>query len=561
MQVTDVPPEVEGKLRVPTERTLRAMSRLRRLGANELRPRPAQHLHSVYVDTEDLDLARRGVALRLRRHRGAWEVTAKWSGTIDGALHRRPELTLELAKPPDLPFFLPDGPLSLYLSALILGRPLHPILVCDTHRRLLNVVPVDAPESTQPIAEIALDRVKLAAPSGSEGNPIDTYCEVEIEQREGTTEDIVTITDQLRSQFVLTPSDTSKFTYGMHRLYGEDVLRFPPTPPLTGNESAAVALRRIIAVQLEQLRRSDPGTRLGRDADALHEMRVAVRRMRAAFRNFETGVGVRARTHLRRELGWLGRVLGAVRDLDVQLENLQRHGSTLPGTYRAGLDPFRRHLEGLRADRRASLLSALDSPRYVRLLVRLEMFTSSKPPRQKAGTAGQEPIARQGATLVKQAFKHLRKAGKESDAIVAPEQLHNLRLRSKRARYLLEFLADLTGKPGRRLTKRLTRVQDVLGVINDSVVSAALVCQYLDESVTKTAASTTLALQEVAQAGLRHSAASRKDFQKAWKLLMSKRRSDDLSAVIKRLKKSVIRPSQQARRLRTMPSSEGDGIE
>jgi inorganic triphosphatase YgiF len=543
MKATDVPPEVEGKLRVPDERTLRTIARLRTLGEHSLYPRPTQRLHSVYVDTEELDLARRGVALRLRRHRRAWEATAKWSGKVDGAVHRRPELTLELAKPPDLPFFLPDGPLSLYLNALVLGRPLHPVLTCDTLRRLLNVLPADADESSQPIAEIALDRVKLVAPNTKGGHPIDTYCEVEIEQREGTADDIVTLTEQLRSKFDLTPSDTSKFAYGMHRLYDEDVLRLSRPAVLAGNDSNATALRRVIAAQLEQLRENDPGTRLGRDPEALHDMRVAIRRMRAALRVFQGGAATRVRAQLRNELRWLGRVLGAVRDLDVQLENLERHGSALPGTYRKGLEPFRRHLESLRADRRASLLSALDSPRYVRLLVRLEAFAASKPARSP-GSAEKEPLGREGATLVEKAFKHLYAAGKETGPIVAPERLHNLRLRAKRARYLLEFLADITGKPGRKLAKRLIRVQDLLGVTSDSVVAATLVCQYLDESATKTAASTNLALQEVAQAGLRHSEASRKDFEKAWKRLVSKRGSDNLATVIKRLKKSVDRPSQ-----------------
>jgi inorganic triphosphatase YgiF len=542
MQVTDVPPEVEGKLRVTDERTLRAIARLRSLGQHPLHPRPSQHLHSVYVDTEDLDLARRGVALRLRRHRGAWEATAKWSGSVDGAVHRRPELTLELAKPPDLPFFLPDGPLSLYLNALVLGRPLHPILVCDTLRRLLNVFPVAAAESSQPVAEIALDRVKITAPNEKGEQPIDTYREVEIEQREGSAEDVVALTEQLRAKFDLSPSDTSKFAYGMHRLYDESILRLSPPPALTGNDSVAVALRRVIAAQLERLRENDPGTRLGRDPEALHDMRVAIRRMRAALRAFKGGAAARVRTHLRSELRWLGRILGAVRDLDVQLENLHRHGSALPATYRDGLEPFRRHLEDVRADRRANLLSALDSTRYIRLIVRLETFASSKPGRLPPDAA--QPLGKYGATLLKKAFKHLRNAGKEASPAVAPEKLHNLRLRAKRARYLLEFLADITGKPGRRLSKRLIRVQDLLGVINDSVVAADLICQYLDESVTKTAASTNLALQEVAQGGLRHSEASRKDFQKAWKRLTSKRGSDDLAAVIKRLKKSVVGPSQ-----------------
>jgi CHAD domain-containing protein len=445
---------------------------------------------------------------------------------------------LELADPPDLPFFLSDGPLSLYLNAIVLGRPLHPVLICETLRRLLNVLPVDAGESSQPIAEIALDRVKLVAPSTQGDQPIDTYCEVEIEQREGSAESVITLTDQLRSQFGLPPSDTSKFAYGMRHLYGEEVLCLRPARALTSKDSTAAALRHVIAAQLEELRENDPGTRLGRDPEALHDMRVAIRRMRAALRVLESGAGTRVRTHLRSELRWLGRVLGAVRDLDVQLENLQRHGSSLPGTYREALEPFRRHLQDLRADRRANLLSALDSPRYVRLLVRLEAFAASKPTRLRGKAAADyQPLGKDAAVLVERAFRHLRVAGKETGATVAPEQLHNLRLRTKRARYLLGFLADITGKPGRRLTKRLIRVQDLLGVISDSVVSASLVCHYLDECVTKTAASTNLALQEVAQASLRHSEASRQDFPKAWKRLISKRGSGDLAAVVKRLKR------------------------
>lgn len=544
MQATDVPPEVEGKLHVPSARTLHAIARMDTLGEHPLHPRPTQRLHSVYVDTDGFDLARRGIALRLRRHRGAWEATAKWSGKVDGAVHRRPELNLELAKPPEFPFFLPDGPLSLYLNALVLGRPLHPVLICDILRRLLNVLPAGDAASSQPIAEIALDRVKLLAPGADGGQPIDTYCEVEVEQREGTAEDVARFTDQLRAEFNLVPSDTSKFAHGMRRLYDESVLRLNPVPALTGNDSTAVALRRVVADQLEQLRKNDPGTRLGRDPEALHDMRVAIRRMRAALRVFEDGAATRVRTYLRKELRWLGKVLGDVRDLDVQLENLQRHGSTLPAAYRNGLQPFRQHLDALRVDRRANLLSALDSPRYIRLLVRLEIFAASKPvaPRNKARQ--QKPLGKRGASLVKKAFKHLRAAGSQTDAVVAPEQLHNMRLRAKRARYLLEFLRDITGKPGRRLAKRLVRVQDLLGAINDSVVATGLICQYLDESATKTAASTNLALQEVAQAGLRHSEASRKAFEKAWKRLISKRSSNDLTAVIRRLKKSIDKPGK-----------------
>ncbi len=82
-------------------------------------------------------------------------------------------------------------------------------------------------------------------------------------------------------------------------------------------ELAFAVLRRQLAV----LRDKEPGTRLGEDVEELHDMRVATRRLRAALALFAGVLPVRAQT-FRQELGWLAGVLGAVRDLDVQLEGL-----------------------------------------------------------------------------------------------------------------------------------------------------------------------------------------------------------------------------------------------
>ena len=80
---------------------------------------------------------------------------------------------------------------------------------------------------------------------------------------------------------------------------------------------AFAVLRRQLAV----VRAKEPGTRLGEDPEELHDMRVATRRLRAALSLFEAVLPVRAQV-FREELGWLARLLGSVRDLDVQLEGL-----------------------------------------------------------------------------------------------------------------------------------------------------------------------------------------------------------------------------------------------
>ena len=128
--------------------------------------------------------------------------------------------------------------------------------------------------------------------------------------------------DQLRSSCGLQPAGLSKFEAGLLAL-GQDI---PGSPDLgstvvsedsTIGELAYAVLRRQLAV----LRDKEPGTRLGEDIEELHDMRVATRRLRAALALFSNVLPVRAQT-FREELGWLAAVLGAVRDLDVQIEGL-----------------------------------------------------------------------------------------------------------------------------------------------------------------------------------------------------------------------------------------------
>src|SRR6202012_490944 len=95
----------------------------------------------------------------------------------------------------------------------------------------------------------------------------------------------------------------------------------------TRGDVAFAALRRQLAV----VRDKEPGTRLGEDPEELHDMRVATRRLRAALALFGGGLAVRAQG-FREDLGWLGRLLGAVRDRDVQLDGLRGAAPTAIGT-------------------------------------------------------------------------------------------------------------------------------------------------------------------------------------------------------------------------------------
>src|ERR1700690_4387605 len=144
MTADRIPTEIEVKLEAASAEILRHVAQLRVLGPYRLRPRRAARLHSVYLDTRGLALARAGIALRVRRAGRVWEATAKWRGRVAGSMHERPELTVARPGGPPVPFILPDGPLRTQLTAVVLGRRLAPILVTDIRRSLRDLLPAIA---------------------------------------------------------------------------------------------------------------------------------------------------------------------------------------------------------------------------------------------------------------------------------------------------------------------------------------------------------------------------------------------------------------------------------
>ncbi len=214
-----IPQEIEAKLLVPRAGVLQAIARLKRLGPYRLRPRRTARLHTIYLDTPEFTLACCRTAVRLRRHGTRWEASVKWEGQGDGVVHARPELTVQLAAPPSLPFTLPPGPLADQLAKLVAEQPLTPILISDVRRQRFAVFSTQQAEDNA-LAELALDEVHLRAPD-PHTSPVATYWEVEIElETTGAEQDLRTFVGLLRQRFSLTPSDGGKFHRGLALLYG-----------------------------------------------------------------------------------------------------------------------------------------------------------------------------------------------------------------------------------------------------------------------------------------------------------------------------------------------------
>ncbi len=528
--------EVEAKLLVPNATDLRVIARLRSLGPYRLRRRGTVQLHSTYFDTQDFALARRAVALRVRRAAGHWEATAKTAGRVVGDIHERPEWTVALPGPPASPFVLPPGPLQTHLAALVAGRALQPVLITEIRRQLVDVLPAGAGDDAPALAELALDQVTLRDPAGA--SPASAYDEIEIERRAGRRGDLQELVRRLRERATLLPSPESKLGRGLAAFYPPHRLR-PVTPqPLQPADTVAAAARKIARFHLEQLRVHDPGSRLGTDPEELHDMRVATRRLRALVRAFPEAFPISVRFAFADELRWLAQTLGAVRDLDVQLGNLQQFAQTAPPAHRTALDPYRTYLECNRAVKRKEMLAVLDSRRYDRLLLRLERFAEARTGPTSAASA-HDAVALIGRRRVRKAFRRLIERGGEIEATPAPEDLHALRIRAKRFRYLLEFLRDLIEKPGRRLVKRLVRLQDLLGAHHDAVVAAEFVRAYADGHAAELTPSHLLALGALVGNDLRAADHACVAFQRTWQRFGGKKTRAEFDRVLRTLKQAT----------------------
>jgi len=233
--------------------------------------------------------------------------------------------------------------------------------------------------------------------------------------------------------------------------------------------------------RLQALLAHEPGTRTGQDIEDLHQMRVAVRRMRATLKAAQPLLDTAWADDLRAELGWLGGALGPVRDLDVLLLRLHREIAGLPTAEQSAGGVLLDALERERTTARAAMLDALTTPRYFALLERLADTVRAPLPAPAPGDAAEPALV----DLVRAEARKLRRAVARAGDDPADEVLHALRIRGKRVRYTGELVApSLRGTPAGTSVKRLltatTALQEVLGDHQDACVAEQRIRELLD---------------------------------------------------------------------------------
>ncbi|MGH9092925.1 MAG: CHAD domain-containing protein, partial [Acidimicrobiales bacterium] len=348
--------------------------------------KPPRRLVDRYLDTADWRIARAGFVLRTRSRGRHDEVTLKDTRPAgpDG-LRRRLEVSEPLADG-GVEALGDGGPVARRLAAVAGRRPFRQVLEVRTRRR-----PYSLRVGDEEVAEVALDDTVIT--SGPGDQPV-RLRRVEVEVVPAWAKELEPMVGELQRSSGLQPATLSKFEAGLMAL-GIQVPGPPelgPTdvsPRSTLGDLALAVVRTHLAVLLAR----EPGTRLGEDIEELHDMRVASRRLRAAFDLFADALPVRAQA-MRGELRWVAGVLGRVRDLDVQIERLAEMEAWAPGGEgdRSPLAELRVLLEAQRAAARRDLVAALDSPRWERLVAGLVAMVQH-------GQRRRLPAARSAAAL------------------------------------------------------------------------------------------------------------------------------------------------------------------
>ncbi|MGC8723444.1 MAG: CHAD domain-containing protein [Acidobacteriota bacterium] len=233
----------------------------------------------------------------------------------------------------------------------------------------------------------------------------------------------------------------------------------------------AEAARKVVERQALLMERNSAGTRLDLDPEYLHDLRVATRRLRAALRLFGAVLGVRRAEALRCELRWIGGLLGGVRDLDVQLRDLEPFGERLGEAERV-LAVLRTELLVRRGPALEALRSALASRRYASLLRRLLALGSSPVPK-RLPAGGALPVLAAAPPLIQRAARRVFRVGRAVTPQSPPPELHRLRILFKRLRYTCEFFREAFPEVLPELIESMVRFQDCLGEHQDAVVAMA----------------------------------------------------------------------------------------
>jgi triphosphatase len=399
---------------------------------------------STYFDTAEHAVAKAGYSLRIRRTGKTRIQTIKADGPGAAGLFVRTEW--ERAVDGDLPVLDHTTPLPTVLGAA--ADAVAPLFEVKVERRKWAVV------EDETKIEVVLDRGEVVA--GQRSDPI---CEIELELILGDPSALFALARKIDALVPTRLGVVTKSERG-YRLKDTQLACVKAEPLLLNAEaSAAEAFRRIVHACIRQFRLNEVLLVATREPHALHQARVAIRRMRSAFSIFKPMIGDDD-AGLRDELKWLASALGEARDLDVLLA-------------RASSGPLGDRIASARTAAYDLLFETLEGHRARTIMFDVAHWVSQH--RWMGSDGGEVDGGQPARTFAAEALSRFRRRIKRRGknlASTGDETRHEVRKDAKKLRYTSEFFASLfTRKREQRRHKRfvaaLEDLQDRLGALND----------------------------------------------------------------------------------------------
>ena len=411
-------------------------------------------LYGIYFDTPDFDLFRMRGAFRLRREGYHWVQTLKLETGTSAGLSSRPEWEVQVTgNQPDFDV-LPEIARQ-HLTSKLASR-LQAAFVTDFQRTTWLL---ERPEGS---VEIALDLGHVRA--GDNDLPVS---ELELELKSGDSRLLLDIALEFLETIPLLPEYRSKALRG-YQLSGVWQQKPEKAAPadMADRPPAAEAWRRMLLGGLSQLSRNLPGFLHEDDPEYLHQMRVAVRRMRTML-SLGKHIG-QERDDWSGELRWFMGELSVARDWDVMVtETLAAVQDALPGDDR--LEKLVSAAQKQRGMARARAGAAVENSRLARLLL---VMTRDLIEEQSNGPA----LKTWAAGSLDRRFRQFKRLAGQFDELDIEER-HQLRITAKHLRYAGEAFAALYGKIAGRYLADVARLQDGLGVANDVAIAQGLLAE------------------------------------------------------------------------------------
>ncbi len=255
---------------------------------------------------------------------------------------------------------------------------------------------------------------------------------------------------------------------------------------LSPDAPARAAVAAVLRGHLETVRRNERGVIADIDTEFLHDLRVALRKMRSILGQVRGVLPQDEVDRLRAALGTAARVTGPLRDVDVHLLGRAAVESLLPDVLRPGLSAF---FDEVAAGRRTALEAVrteLRSERWADLLARSEsLLQRAIAPGDGEVLADTEwsaaPVSRVARRTLRRLLRKVLEDGARIDAATPDARLHDLRIRCKKLRYALEaFGSLLPGEDRSAMTRQLKGLQSVLGTFNDLCVQGEVLRERLE---------------------------------------------------------------------------------